>query len=82
MSARLLRRHAAARPERGPATAAARRDDLGRVTQARLEVPTDVPGEAVRDVALARGLIVREVCAIDEVWSGLKHVIGEELRRR
>ena len=52
------------------------------MTQARLEVPTDVPGEAVRDVALACGLIVGEARATDEVWSGLKHVIGEELRRR
>lgn len=77
MSARLLWRQAAAQHERGPATAAARRDDRGRVTQARLEVPTDV-----RPCATWRRLVGVEVCAIDEVWSGLKLVIREELRQR
>jgi hypothetical protein len=45
------------------------------------KVPTDVSEDVVRDVALPRGLVDVKVCAIDEVWSGLKLVIRTELRR-
>ena len=38
-------------------------------------VPTDLDENAVRDYALAHGRVDVKVCAIDEVWSGLKHVI-------
>jgi hypothetical protein len=34
----------------------------------------------VRDVALPTGLVDNKVCAIDEVWSGLRLVIRRELR--
>jgi hypothetical protein len=34
----------------------------------------------VRDIALPLGLVDIKVCAIDEVWSGLKFVIRSELR--
>jgi hypothetical protein len=44
------------------------------------KVPTDVTEDVVRDVALPRGLVDVKVCAIDEVWSGLKLVIRRELR--
>jgi hypothetical protein len=44
------------------------------------KVPTDVTEDIVRDVALPRGLVDVKVCAIDEVWSGLKLVIRKELR--
>jgi hypothetical protein len=44
------------------------------------KVPTDVSEDVVRDVALPRGLVDVKVCAIDEVWSGLKLVIRTELR--
>jgi hypothetical protein len=37
-------------------------------------VTTDVTGDVVRGVALARGLVDVKVCAIDDVWSGLKLV--------
>ena len=37
-------------------------------------VPTDMTENAVRDVALPRGLVDNKVCAIDEVWSGLRLV--------
>ncbi len=37
-------------------------------------VPTDVTEDRVRDVALAAGLVDNKVCAIDEVWSGLRCV--------
>jgi hypothetical protein len=43
-------------------------------------VPTDVTEDVVRDVALPRGLVDVKVCAIDEVWSGLKLVIRKERR--
>jgi hypothetical protein len=44
------------------------------------KVPTDVTEDVVRDVALPRGLVDVKVCAIDEVWSGLKLVIRVQLR--
>ena len=45
-------------------------------------VPTDITEDVVRDVALPRGLVDVKVCAIDELWSGLKLVIRKELRPR
>ena len=44
------------------------------------KVPTDVSEDVVREVALPRGLVDVKVCAIDEVWSGLKLVIRTDLR--
>ena len=44
------------------------------------KVPTDVTEDVVRDVALPRGLVDVKVCAIDEVWSGLKLVTRKALR--
>jgi hypothetical protein len=38
-------------------------------------VPTDLDENVIRDYALAHGRVDVKVCAIDEVWSGLKHVI-------
>ena len=38
-------------------------------------VPTDLTEDVVRRVALERGLVDVKVCAIDEIWSGLKLVI-------
>lgn len=38
-------------------------------------VPTDLDENQVRDFALTHGRVDVKVCAIDEVWSGLKHVI-------
>jgi hypothetical protein len=38
-------------------------------------VPTDLDENVVRGYALAHGRVDVKVCAIDEVWSGLKHVI-------
>lgn len=43
-------------------------------------VPTDITEDTVRDVALPLGLVDIKVCAIDDVWSGLKLVIRKELR--
>jgi hypothetical protein len=38
-------------------------------------VETDLTEDCVRDYALARGLVDNKVCAIDEVWSGLRLVV-------
>jgi hypothetical protein len=37
--------------------------------------PTDLNENIVREIGLDRGLVDVKVCAIDEVWSGLKFVI-------
>ena len=44
------------------------------------KVPTDITEDVVRAIALPRGLVDVKVCAIDEVWSGLKLVVRRELR--
>jgi hypothetical protein len=43
-------------------------------------VATDMTENVVRDVALPTGLVDTKVCAIDEVWSGLRLVVRKELR--
>jgi hypothetical protein len=43
-------------------------------------VKTDMSEDVVREVVLPTGLVDVKVCAIDEVWSGLKVVIRKELR--
>jgi Protein of unknown function (DUF3052) len=35
-------------------------------------VETDLTEDAIRDVALAAGMVDTKVCAIDETWSGLR----------
>jgi hypothetical protein len=37
-------------------------------------VPTDLTENVIRDIGLAAGLVDTKVCAIDDVWSGLKFV--------
>jgi len=39
------------------------------------KVSTDVTDEVIRNLALKHGLVDVKVCAVDEVWSGLKLVI-------
>ena len=43
-------------------------------------VETDITEDIVREAALPLGLVDVKVCAIDEVWSGLKLVVRKELR--
>jgi hypothetical protein len=43
-------------------------------------VPSDVTEDIVREVALSLGLVDTKVCAVDDVWSGLKLVIRKDLR--
>lgn len=45
-------------------------------------VATDVTEDVVRAVALPLGLVDVKVCAVDQVWSGLKLVIRRENRTR
>ena len=44
------------------------------------KVPTDITEDVIRDVILPIGLVDVKVCAVDEIWSGLKLVIRKELR--
>lgn len=43
-------------------------------------VATDVTEDVIREVALPLGFVDVKVCAVDEVWSGLKLVVRKELR--
>ena len=43
-------------------------------------MPTDITEDAIREVALPLGFVDVKVCAVDEVWSGLKLVVRKELR--
>jgi hypothetical protein len=38
-------------------------------------VPTDLDENVIREYALAHGRVDVKVCAVDDVWSGLKNVI-------
>jgi hypothetical protein len=44
------------------------------------KLPTDVTEDVVREIALPLGFVDIKVCAVDEVWSGLKLVVRKELR--
>jgi len=38
------------------------------------KMPTDLSDNVVREIGLANGLVDVKVCAVDEIWSGLKFV--------
>ena len=44
------------------------------------KVPTDITEDTIREVALPLGFVDVKVCAVTEVWSGLKLVVRKELR--
>ena len=44
------------------------------------KVPTDMTEDVVREVVLPLGLVDNKVCAIDDVWSGLRVVWRRENR--
>ena len=44
------------------------------------KVPTEITEDVVREVALPLGFVDVKVCAVNEVWSGLKLVVRKELR--
>lgn len=45
------------------------------------KMPTDVTEDVIRELALPLGLVDIKVCAVDEIWSGLKLVIRKENRK-
>jgi len=45
------------------------------------KIPTDVTEDKIRATALSIGLVDIKVCAVDEVWSGLKLVIPVKERK-
>ena len=46
------------------------------------KIPTDVTEDKIRETALANGLVDIKVCAVDDVWSGLKLVIPVKNRTK
>lgn len=44
------------------------------------KVPTTVTEDTIREIALPLGFVDIKVCAVSEVWSGLKLVVRKELR--
>lgn len=44
------------------------------------KLPTDITEDVVRAIALPTGLVDVKVCAVDDIWSGLKLVIRKALR--
>ena len=44
------------------------------------KVPTDITEDTIREVALPLGFVDIKVCAVTDVWSGLKLVVRKELR--
>lgn len=45
------------------------------------QLPTDITEDVIRDICLPMGFVDIKVCAVDELWSGLKLVIRKELRK-
>jgi hypothetical protein len=44
------------------------------------KVPTTITEDTIRELALPLGFVDIKVCAVTEVWSGLKLVVRKELR--
>jgi hypothetical protein len=44
------------------------------------KVPTDITDNTIRELALPLGFVDIKVCAVSDVWSGLKLVIRKEQR--
>lgn len=44
------------------------------------KVPTDITEDSIRALAFPLGLVDIKVCAVSEVWSGLKLVVRKALR--
>ena len=45
-------------------------------------LPTDITEDIIRLVALSLGLVDIKVCAVSDIWSGLKLVIRKENRKK
>ncbi len=46
------------------------------------KIATDITEDTIRNLALENGLVDVKVCAVDEVWSGLKLVIPLNKRQK
>lgn len=46
------------------------------------KMPTDITEDVLREVILPTGLVDVKVCAVNEVWSGLKFMWRKEVRGR
>jgi len=44
-------------------------------------IPIDVTEDVIREIALPLGFVDIKVCAVDEIWSGLKLMIRRENRK-
>lgn len=44
------------------------------------KLPTDITEDCIREIALPLGWVDVKVCAVDDVWSGLKLVVRKALR--
>jgi hypothetical protein len=44
------------------------------------KVPTDITEDTIREIALPLGFVDIKVCAVTDVWSGLKLMVRKELR--
>ena len=44
------------------------------------KIPTDITEDVIREIALLMGFVDVKVCAVNEVWSGLKLVIRKSER--
>jgi hypothetical protein len=44
------------------------------------KVPTDITEDTIRELALPLGFVDIKVCAVTDVWSGLKLVVRKQLR--
>ncbi len=44
------------------------------------KVPTEITEDIIREIALPLGFVDVKVCAVTEIWSGLKLVVRKELR--
>ena len=44
------------------------------------KLPTDITEDVIREIALPLGWVDVKVCAVSEVWSGLKLVVRKSLR--
>lgn len=45
------------------------------------KVETDITEDTIRELALPLDLVDIKVCAVDDIWSGLKLVIRKEFRK-
>jgi len=44
------------------------------------KLPTDITEDTIREIALPLGFVDIKVCAVSEIWSGLKLVVRKKLR--